>query len=154
MERDKEVLVITTDGLHRKVRGRKRTGAGVVIKKGNNTIWCGSWGLGRRSNTYDGKSFALAAGMLLAKHFADNDPHMKSIEFFSNSSSAISNIPLTHTHPSQQLSIMFSKCAHEFLEKNNDSRIHITWVPGHKGIEINELADREAKWGCCREDSI
>ena len=49
---------------------------------------------------------------------------------------------------------MFSKHAHEFLEKNFDSRIHITWVPGHKGIEINKLADREAKWGCCREDSI
>ena len=53
-----------------------------------------------------------------------------------------------------QLSIMFSKHAHEFLEKNNNSCIHITWVPGHEGVEINELTDREVKWGYCREDSI
>ena len=149
-ERNEEDLVITTDGSCRKVRGRKRTGAGVVIKKGENTIWCGSWGLGRRSNTYDSESFTLAVGMLLTKHLADDDPHINSIKFYSNSSLAISNISLTHTHPSQQL----SRGTLKFLEKNNDSHIHITWVPGHKGLEINKLADREAKCGCQREDSI
>ena len=140
--------MIATDGLCRKVKGKKRTGAGVVIKKGTNVVWCGAWGLRRRSNTYDSESFALAAGMAVAKRFANNDPQIKSIAFFSDSSSAISNISLTHTYPSQQLSILFSKHALKFLEGNNNSHIHITWVPGHKGIEINELADREAKQGC------
>ena len=86
--------------------------------------------------------------MLVAKHLTDDDPHIKSITFYSDSSSAISNISLMHTHPSQLLSIMFSKHIHKFLEKNKDYHIHITWVPGHKGIELNELAGREAKWGC------
>ena len=59
--------MIAMDGSRRKVRGKKRTGAGVVIKKGTNVVWCGAWGLGRRSNTYDGESFALTAGMAAAK---------------------------------------------------------------------------------------
>ena len=137
--------MIAMDGSHRKVRGKKRTGAGVVIKKGTNIVWHGTWGLRRRSNMYDGESFALAAGMSVAKHFTNDDPQIKSITFFSDSSSAISNISLTHTHPSQQLSILFSKHTLEFLEGNNNSHIHITWVPGHEGIEVNELTDREAK---------
>ena len=32
-EKSEEVLVIAMDGLHRKVRGKKRTGAGVVIRR-------------------------------------------------------------------------------------------------------------------------
>ena len=72
--KSEEVLVIATDGLRRKVRGKKRTGAGVVIKKGMNVVWRGTWGLGRRSNTYNSESFALAAGMAAAKRFANDDP--------------------------------------------------------------------------------
>ena len=140
--------MIAMDGSHRKVRGKKRTGAGIVIKMGMNVVWHGTWGLGRRSNTYNSESFALAAGMSVAKRFMNDDPQIKSITFFSNSSSAISNISLVHTHPSQQLSILFSKHMLELLEGNNNSHMHITWVPGHKGIEINELTDREAKRGC------
>ena len=68
------------------------------------------------------ESFALAVGMSVAKHLADDDPCIKSIAFYSNSSSAISNIPLMHTHPSQQLSIMFSKHIHKFLEKNTSGK--------------------------------
>ena len=45
VEKSEEVLVIATDSSCRKVRGKKRTGAGVVIKKGVNIVWCGSWGL-------------------------------------------------------------------------------------------------------------
>ena len=54
VEKSEEVLVIATDGLCRKVGGKKRTGAGAVIKKGANIILRGSWGLGRRSNMYSG----------------------------------------------------------------------------------------------------
>ena len=59
-------MVIATDGLRRKIRGKKQTGAGVVIKRGERIIWKGAWGLVRRSNTYHGKSFTLAAGMSIA----------------------------------------------------------------------------------------
>ena len=67
---------------------------------------------------------------------------------------AIANISHTHMHLSQQLSILFSRWAQEFLGKNPNSNIHISWVPGHKGITLNELADKEAKWGYRREDAI
>ena len=41
VERSEEILVIATDGSHRKVRRKKRTWAGVVIKKGERTM--GPW---------------------------------------------------------------------------------------------------------------
>lgn len=149
-----DVLVVATDGSRRRTRGAKRTGAGVVVKRGKVVIWKGAWGLGRRSNTYDGESFALAAGMAIAKQIADNDNAISGITIVSDSAAAISNITRTHTHPSQQLSILFATRAREFLEKGPDFRIRIRWVPGHKGIELNELADKEARRGCRREDSI
>ena len=92
---------------------------------------------------------SLAVGISVAKRLVNNDPQIKSITFFSDSSSVISNISHTHIHPSQQLSILFSKHALEVLEGNNESHIQITWVPGH-----NKLADREATRGCQRDGVI
>ena len=86
--------------------------------------------------------------MSIANHLASNDPSITTIVFYTDSSSAITNISRTHTHPSQQLSILFSARATEFLESNHNNWIHISWVPSHKDIEINELADKAAKRGC------
>ena len=145
-------LVVAMDGSRRRTRGVKRMGAGVVVKGREQVIWQGAWGLGRKSNNYDRESFALVTGMEIANHLSNNDANVKTLSFYSNSKSAIANI--THTHTSQQISIHFLKWVHECIGKGPNQHIHTTWVPGHKGIEINEMADKEVCRGCRREDCI
>jgi hypothetical protein len=56
-------IIISTDGSRRKYKGKKQTGAGVLIKLGNRTLYKKSLGVGRKTNVYDGESVALLAGM-------------------------------------------------------------------------------------------
>jgi ribonuclease HI len=146
-------LVISTDGSRRRIRGTKKTGAGVVIKHGNNIVSKHSYGVGRKTNAYDGESIALLAGMRLATQYCKDNPHISTIHFFSDSSSAITNILNTKAHPTQTVSCAFSNCAEDFL-KNEHHQIVLQWIPGHAGLDINEQADRLARRGCKRDQEI
>jgi ribonuclease HI len=146
-------IVISTDGSRRKIKGKKQTGAGVLIKLGNRTLHKVSLGVGRKTNVYDGESIALLAGMRLAIDACKDNPQIQNLHFYSDSVSAITNITRTHAHPSQTTSIAFSKHAKQFAESTNH-KITIQWIPGHKGHAINELADKYARRGCRSDLSI
>lgn len=92
--------------------------------------------------------------MATANKIVRETPVIKTILIVSNSTAAISNITWTNTHPSQQLLILFATKAYKFMERDADTRIQIMWVPGHKGIELNKLVDREAQRGFKKEDNI
>ena len=78
-EEEGNVLVVATDRSRRQTKGAKWTGAGVVVKQGKNIVWRGAWGLGRKSDNHNGESFAMAAGMSIAKHLAEVNSNIKSI---------------------------------------------------------------------------
>ena len=80
-----------------------------------------SMGFRKRSTAYDGESFALAAGMSMVKHLADEDSRLQTIKFVLDNTSVFANILKTHPHPSQQLSILFTTGAQEFLESDPTS---------------------------------
>jgi ribonuclease HI len=131
----------------RRIHGRKRTGAGIHARLGHDTIFERSYGIGTRTNVYDGESFGLAAGMRLALQYCKENRNVTKILFLSDSSSALSNITNSNAHPSQSLSLLFIKYAREFLI-NDTHQITLQWIPGHQGHEINERADRLARRGC------
>jgi ribonuclease HI len=135
-------------GLDRpRIKGPKKTGAGVHAKHGNEIAFELKYGLGHKTNVYDGESLALAIGMARANLYANEHEEIKQIIFLSDSVSALTNITNDRAHPSQTISKMFQKHAETFLEKNPDHRITLQWIQGHKGHEINERADRLARSG-------
>ena len=137
-----DTLVIGTDGS----RKRKRTGAGIIIQHGATEVVSQAYGIGRKTNNYDGESFALTAGMKIAHEYCHTHPEITHIIFVSDSSTAITNVTRTHAHPTQSLSRIFTKHAKEFL--NNDTHhISLLWTKSHQGTRINEEADRLAKQG-------
>ena len=148
-----EVLVVATDGSRRKTHGSKRTGAGIFISYQGEKLASVSIGLGRRTNSYDGESLALTAGMRLALRLCKERPNITTIQFYSDSSSALTNILETTAHPTQILSLAFIKNAKEFLQSNNH-QIVLQWIPGHFGHTINEHADRLTKRGCRKEHEL
>ncbi|KAF8703942.1 hypothetical protein RHS03_06146, partial [Rhizoctonia solani] len=50
-------------------------------------------------------------------------------------------------HPCQYASRIFVPAAKAFIEGHPEQSIHITWTPGHNGVEGNETADRLANEG-------
>ena len=152
--RDQEdSLVISTDGSRRKVGGARRTGAGLVIRHGHQVISESKFGVGRRTNVYDGESLALMAGMRYAHQYCLGHPNIKQIYFFSDSSSALTNITRTNPHPSQTFSLTFIKYAKAFLLSQHH-HITLQWVPGHRSFEDNERADWLAHKGCRNTQEI
>ena len=76
---------------------------------------------------YNGKSFALAAGMYLTTNYCKEHPNIKSIVFLSDSSSTLKNITNIKPHPSQAISLLFTKIAHQFLSDHNYC-IELRWT--------------------------
>jgi len=93
-----EVIIAMTDGPRRKIKtfnpdgtrkrgkGKRNTGAGVLMKLGNETMSTHSYGMGRKTNIYDGESLALLAGIGLATQLHETNKQIKSIYLYSDSS--------------------------------------------------------------------
>jgi ribonuclease HI len=131
----------------RRVKGHRCTGAGIHARQGNSTAFERTYGLGFHKSPYDGESFALAVGMKLAAEYCQSHGNISKIIFLSDSSSALTNITSLKPHPSQQLSLLFIKYAQQFLQ-NENFHISLQWIPGHRGHEVNERADKLARKGC------
>jgi ribonuclease HI len=131
----------------RRIKGPRRTGAGIHARHGNVIAFERAYGLGSRQSPYDGESLALAAGMKLAAEYCREHSNITKIIFLSDSSSALTNISSSKPHPSQSLSLFFIKYARQFLTTDN-SHITLQWIPGHRGHAVNERADKLARKGC------
>ena len=66
------------------------------------------------------------------------------IHVYADNRAALNTIFDTSLHSSQAISISACSLARTWLSTHR-SRIHLHWCPGHMGIELNELVDRDAK---------
>jgi len=66
---------------------------------------------------------------------------VSSVHFFSDSSSSLKVIFKGTPHPSQSASILFRTNFHRLFSTLPNLHVHISWVPGHKGIAGMKIAD-------------
>ena len=129
--------------------GKKRSGLGVVIYRGNTIQDSISVGLGRRSSVFDAEMFALALSAKRALELVSSGD-VTSISFYSDSASALRLITSTNVHPSQVASFLFVRRVSQILSDFPHIQISLEWSPGHAGVIGNEKADSAAKAGTRR----
>lgn len=61
---------------------------------------------------------------------------------FADNESALHSLLDTSLHSSHIMSVLSAKRAREWLEAEPNHTIHLHWIPGHRGIALNELVDR------------
>ncbi|KAK0160438.1 hypothetical protein PV328_007848 [Microctonus aethiopoides] len=133
-----EATLIFTDGSKRK--GAKSTGASVVI---DNQETAYNISMPNQCSIFTAEAFAIKAALELMQQEADI--RNRDIVILTDSLSvcqALENNVISVYHNRYILEIR--KLYHR-LKKEKDKRIIILWIPAHKGIQGNEIADKLAK---------
>ena len=135
-------VVVCADGstTSDKASALGKTGCGVVIKVGEtkNTL---EIPLCAQSNNYEAELFGLLSGIQFVR---DNGHYNKNILFLCDCLPAISSAFSWNQLSSQYNNIITqTRAMRDEVARNNN--IKCTWVPGHKGFDLNEEADSCAK---------
>ena len=96
--------------------------------------------LNNENSVFQAETFAIDR---LALHLLDKDTHNKNIIIYSDSQAAIRALDKT------MIKHTTVKTCHENLTKLTDkgNKVTVSWIPGHRGHDGNELADALAKMG-------
>ncbi|QRW27053.1 Reverse transcriptase (RNA-dependent DNA polymerase) [Rhizoctonia solani] len=135
-----------SDGHAAVSNGIRKVGVGYVIRAGKRTLSSSSIGIGPRANIYDAEMLGILLAFMKAKQIAENQGYRK-IRIYCDNQSAVKSIADLSRHPCQYASRIFVPAAKAFVEGHPERSIHITWTPGHNGVEGNERADRLANEG-------
>ncbi|KAF8760160.1 Reverse transcriptase (RNA-dependent DNA polymerase) [Rhizoctonia solani] len=135
-----------SDGHAAVSNGIRKVGVGYVIRAGKRTLSSSSIGIGPRANIYDAEMLGILLAFMKAKQIAENQGYRK-IRIYCDNQAAVRSIADLSRHPCQFASRVFVPAAKAFVEGHPERSIHITWTPGHNGVEGNETADRLANEG-------
>ncbi|QRW18463.1 ribonuclease H-like protein [Rhizoctonia solani] len=135
-----------SDGHAAVSNGIRKVGVGYVIRAGKRTLSSSSVGIGPRANIYDAEMLGILLAFMKAKQIAENQGYRK-IRIYCDNQSAVKSITDLSRHPCQYTSRAFVTAAKAFVTGHPERSIHITWTPGHNGVEGNETADRLANEG-------
>jgi len=131
-------LVVYTDSSH-----NPQSGAGyslIVLYRGRR-IRSFTIPLARKGSSFDVEVFAFAHASSFLSQWLATCPHVSDVCIFSDSSSSLKVIFKGTPHPSQSASILFRTNFLHLFQSLPNLRIHISWVPGHKGIAGMKIAD-------------
>ena len=105
--------------------------------------------MGGLAGVYDAEMLALLRGLETAIEFQQEMPgasrRRTRIVLFADHTASVTAITEEAPGSSQQTSQKFVEAAINFLDKNRQATIEISWVPRHMGIEGNDRADEIAK---------
>ncbi|QRW16424.1 Reverse transcriptase (RNA-dependent DNA polymerase) [Rhizoctonia solani] len=135
-----------SDGHAAVSNGIRKVGVGYVIRAGKRTLSSSSIGIGPRANIYDAEMLGILLAFMKAKQIAEIQGYRK-IRIYCDNQAAVRSIADLSRHPCQFASRVFVPAAKAFVEGHPERSIHITWTPGHNGVEGNETADRLANEG-------
>ena len=93
--------------------------------------------------------YALAHAAMIARDIRSTNDIVR-IFFYSDSSSAVSEIVSPLLHPSQIASLVYLRHMASILSSHSPPSVVLSWTPGHAGVIGNEEADRTAKQAITR----
>ena len=147
---DPSILSFFCDGSRMRCgEGKERSGYGVVCYRAGKIIHRYSIGLGHRATVFDAEMYALAHAAMIARDVVSSS-NISHIYFYSDSSSAVSEIVSPLLHPSQIASLVFLRHMSHILSSLSPPTVALGWTPGHAGVIGNEEADRTAKQAVTR----
>lgn len=118
-------------------------GAGAAIALDQHTAKCAYGPLEGISN-YEMETVAFILAMTKFKHLIDTDPEcFTSLAVFSDSQAALELIAKPMRPSTLQYLARYVLRTRKMIP--NRYKIRLYWTPGHEGVELNEIADNEAK---------
>lgn len=139
---DGHTLLTFSDGSVRPASHHHSTAAFLLSHRGR-VKYRRSFATGR-ATSFDAELAALTAALRKAIDTANTLPNISAIHMFADNESALHSLFDTSLHSSHIMSVLSAKHAREWLEAEPTHHIHLHWIPGHRGVALNERADRLA----------
>jgi ribonuclease HI len=126
--------------------GKSECSIGFTIWLDNREVHHETKNIGPRSSIYDAEMLGIALCFKRASTIAarNNRTHVYSC---CDNQSAVNSICNLERHPAQYASRILRNHLATFLSENQERKVTIKWIPGHKGIGRNDRADQLAKDG-------
>ncbi|KAK7063814.1 hypothetical protein R3P38DRAFT_2491623 [Favolaschia claudopus] len=88
---------------------------------------------------------AEIVGLILCLSIAASIPRLRSVAFLIDNQAAIRAVANPKPQPGQHLVRLFHDTLRDLMRKRRTFDLQIGWVPGHQGVEGNEVVDEAAK---------
>lgn len=153
ISKDAGEVRVYTDGSLRHVRGVRYTGAGFVAYREDEAMFSDKFALGPCAEVYDAEMEGLAGGAERLRVWMESLPQdhgIRRVRFFADNTGAIQRVYKGTPGYDQLCSTRFREAIHAIVDATPNCRISVEWVPGHHGIEGNDVADDLAKRGSAK----
>ncbi|EUC55004.1 ribonuclease HI, partial [Rhizoctonia solani AG-3 Rhs1AP] len=135
-----------SDGHAEVANGCMKIGVGYVITIHGKPVAASSRAIGHKASIYDAEMLAIAQCLTKTARIASAN-NATNIRIYSDNSAAIQTFWDLKRHAAQFAPVIFRRAPDPFLDGHPERRVHIAWIPGHKGFKGNEMADKLAKGG-------
>ena len=127
-------------------------GAGIAVKISRTSFTQYSWNIGKNCEVFDAELYALDKAFQYAIKVCASFSQLQEVWVFSDSQAAIQRLQSNHIGAGQNKVNSVKRLAIKLAAKH--IRLHLHWVSAHMEIEGNEMADKAAKSGTLKSNSV